>query len=69
MACMAKSVLPSDLLFLSAEEEMGFCQVVVNREFDRIIALKQSVDEASQMRFCKYNPSAELALVWMKRPY
>ena len=69
MAFMAKSVLPSDLLFLSAEEEMGFCQVVVNRDFDRIISLKQSVDEASEMRFCKYNPSAELALVWMKRPY
>ena len=66
---MAKSVMPSDLLFLSAEEEMGFCQVVVNREFDRIISLKQSVDETSEMRFCKYNPTAELALVWMKRPY
>ncbi len=63
-----KGVLPSDLLFLSEEEQMGFCQVVVNREFERLISLKQSVDETSEMRFCKYDPSVELALVWMRRP-
>jgi hypothetical protein len=64
----AKNVLASDLSILSDEEEMGFCQVVVNREFDRLISLKQSVDETSEMRFCKYDPSAQLALVWLRRP-
>lgn len=50
-----------------AEEEL--CQVVVNHEFEQLISLKQSVDDPSQMRFCKYDPSVELALVWMKRPF
>ena len=68
MTMAAKNVLSSDLSFLPEEEEMGFCQVVVNREFDRLISLKQSVDETSEMRFCKYDPSAELALVWLRRP-
>ena len=66
---VAKDIWENDYMPLPEEEEMGFCQVVVNRDFDRIISLKQSVDEASEMRFCKYNPSAELALVWMKRPH
>jgi hypothetical protein len=47
---------------------MGLCQVVVNREFERLISLKQSVGGAGEMRFCKYDPSAELALVWLRRP-
>jgi hypothetical protein len=69
MTMIAKDVWESDCLPLPEEEEMGFCQVVVNREFDRLISLKQSMDETSEMRFCKYDPSTELALVWMKRPY
>ena len=58
----------NEYLILPDEEELGFCEVVVNREFDQLISLKQSMDEAAEMRFCKYNPSAELALVWMKKP-
>ena len=54
---------------LPTEEELGFCEVVVNRAFDKFISLKQSMDDATEMRFCKYDPSAELALVWMKRPF
>ena len=63
-----EDILEEDYLPLREEEEMGFCQVVVNREFEKLISLKQSVDDTSEMRFCKYDPSAELALVWMKRP-
>ena len=54
---------------LFEDEEMGLCQVVVDREFDQLISLKQCMDDISEMRFCKYDPSAELALVWMKRPF
>ncbi|NIR14162.1 MAG: hypothetical protein GWN86_09480, partial [Desulfobacterales bacterium] len=50
------------------EEELGLCQVVVNKEFDQLISLIQSMNETPEMRFCKYDPSAQLALVWMKRP-
>jgi len=52
---------------LTEEEDMGLCQVVVNKEFDQLISLIQS-DETPEMRFSKYDRSAQLALVWMKRP-
>ena len=68
LTLIAKEVWEADYLPLPEEEEMGFCQVVVNREFDQLISLKQSMGEPSEMRFCKYDPSAELALVWLKRP-
>ncbi|MGB7067111.1 MAG: hypothetical protein WBF55_18375, partial [Syntrophobacteria bacterium] len=67
MTIVSKSVLPSDLVRLTEEEEMGLCQVVVNKEFDQLISLIQS-DETPEMRFSKYDRSAQLALVWMKRP-
>ena len=69
MTIITNDVGASRFLPFLEEEELGFCQVIVNREFDRLISLKQAMDETSQMRFCKYDPSAELALVWMKRPY
>jgi hypothetical protein len=68
LTLIAKEVWETDYLPLPEEEEMGFCQVVVNREFDQLISLRQSMGEPSEMRFCKYDPSAELALVWLKRP-
>jgi hypothetical protein len=66
---MARDTWDSDFLPLPEEEELEFCEVVVNREFDQLISLKQSMDDVSEMRFCKYDPSMELALVWMKRPF
>ncbi|UCG11865.1 MAG: hypothetical protein JSU72_15290 [Deltaproteobacteria bacterium] len=69
MNLITKEVWDSDFLPLPEEDEFGFCKVVVNREFDKFISLKQSMDDLSEIRFCKYDPSAELALVWMKRPY
>ncbi|MFP3870938.1 MAG: hypothetical protein ACLFVT_08700 [Syntrophobacteria bacterium] len=68
MRKLAGEIWDEDPLPLVEDEEVGFCQVVVNPEFDQLISLKQSMDETSEMRFCKYDPSAELALVWMKRP-
>ena len=67
MTMVSKSVLPSDLVRLTDEEDLGLCQVVVNKEFDQLISLIQS-DETPEMRFSKYVRSAQLALVWMKRP-
>lgn len=67
MTMVSKSVLPSDLVRLTDEEDLGLCQVVVNKEFDQLISLIQS-DETPEMRFSKYDRSAQLALVWMKRP-
>ena len=68
MTMISKSVLPGDLVQITEEEEFGLCQVVVNKEFEQLISLIQSMEETPEMRFCKYDPSAQLALVWMKRP-
>ena len=68
MTTISNNIGENDCLVLPEEEQMGFCQIVVNREFDQLISLKQSMDDTSEMRFCKFDPSAELALVWMKRP-
>ena len=68
MAMVPGEMWENDLLPFPDEEQMEICQVVVNREFEKLISLKESMDETSEMRFCKYDPSAELALVWIKRP-
>lgn len=68
MAVMPGETWENDLTPFPDEEEMEICQIVVNREFEKLISLKQSMDETSEMRFCKYDPAAELALVWIKRP-
>jgi hypothetical protein len=49
-------------------QDVEICQVVVNRDFEQLLSLKQSMDDWSQVRFCKYDPAMELALVWLKRP-
>ena len=69
MTSIAREMWSSDPSALFEDEKVGFCQVVVNREFDQLISLKQTIDDRSEIRFCKYDPSEELALVWMKRPF
>jgi ferredoxin len=69
MTTMAREIWSSDPSALFEDEKMALCQVVVNREFDQLISLKQTMDDRSELRFCKYDPSEELALVWMKRPF
>jgi hypothetical protein len=68
MRRLAREVWDEDCLPVGEAEDTGFCQVVVNREFDQLLSLKQDMDTTSELRFCKYDPSSELALVWMKRP-
>jgi hypothetical protein len=68
MTMISKSVLPGDLVQITEEEELGLCQVVVNKEFEQLISIIQSMEETPEMRFCKYDPSVRLAIVWMKRP-
>ena len=46
---------------------MDFCNVVVEKEFDRLLALKQSLDPLGIERFCKYDNDNDLSLVWVKR--
>jgi hypothetical protein len=46
---------------------MDFCNVVVEKEFDRLLNLKQSLDPNVLERFCKYDNDNDLSLVWVKR--
>ena len=55
-----------ELAFLMATEAQ-FCNVVVERDFDQLINLKQALDEDFIQRFCKYDEKGDLNLVWIKR--
>jgi hypothetical protein len=46
---------------------MDFCNVVVEKEFDRLLNLKHSLDPNVLERFCKYDNDNDLSLVWVKR--
>jgi hypothetical protein len=46
---------------------MDFCNVVIEKEFDRLLDLKQALDLNVLDRFCKYDRENDLNLVWVKR--
>jgi len=60
---------------LWTEEELHFiqnvpldvCNIVVEKDFDRLLDLRQSSDAAILERFCKYDTREHLSLVWVKR--
>lgn len=55
-----------ELAFLMATESQ-FCDVVIERDFDRLINLKQELDDTFLPRFCNYDEHGDLNLVWIKR--
>ncbi len=46
---------------------IDFCNVVVEKDFDRLLDLRQSSDPIAVERFCKYDMNMNLSLVWVKR--
>jgi protein-arginine kinase activator protein McsA len=46
---------------------MDFCNVVIEKEFDRLLDLKRALDPNVIERFCKYDSNNDLSLVWVKR--
>jgi hypothetical protein len=46
---------------------VDFCNVVIEKDFDRLLALKQNSDLDVVERFCKYDVDNHLSLVWVKR--
>jgi len=46
---------------------IDFCNVVVEKDFDRLLDLRQAVDPYGMERFCKYDVDSELSLIWVKR--
>jgi hypothetical protein len=46
---------------------VDFCNVVVEKDFERLLDLKLSFDPNGIERFCKYDVNTHLSLVWVKR--
>lgn len=46
---------------------VDFCNVVIEKDFDRLLALKQNADPDVVERFCKYDIDNRLNLIWVKR--
>jgi hypothetical protein len=45
------------------------CNVVIQKDFDRLLNLKQNTDSYLIERFCKYDTDDHLNLVWVRRLY
>ena len=46
---------------------VDFCNIIIEKEFDRLLNMKQSLDSEGLQRFCKYDMDNHLSLVWVKR--
>jgi len=46
---------------------IDFCNIVIEKDFDRLLDLKQTSDSLGIERFCKYDINVHLSLVWVKR--
>lgn len=46
---------------------VDFCNIVIEKDFDRLLDLKHSSDPHGIERFCKYDVNVNLSLVWIKR--
>ena len=46
---------------------VDFCNVVIEKDFDRLLDLQQSSNGELVERFCKYDTDNQLNLVWVKR--
>ncbi len=65
---IASSLWNDDELDLVRQVPVDFCNIVVEKNFDRLLDLKQaSRDDGGIERFCKYDMNLALSLVWVKR--
>lgn len=46
---------------------VDFCNIVIEKDFDRLLDLKQTSESLGIERFCKYDINVHLSLVWVKR--
>ncbi|HOV86141.1 MAG TPA: hypothetical protein PLM79_07240 [Syntrophobacteraceae bacterium] len=46
---------------------LDFCNIVVEKNFERLLDLKQTFDLEGIEKFCKYDTNTHLSLVWVKR--
>lgn len=65
---IASTLWNDDELDLVRQVPVDFCNIVIEKDFDRLLDLKQTSREDSGMeRFCKFDVNLALSLVWVKR--
>ena len=65
---IANTLWNEEELSLVRSVPVDFCNIVIERDFDRLLDLKHtSPDPCGIQRFCKYDVSLNLSLVWVKR--
>jgi hypothetical protein len=65
---IADSLWNDEELSLVRSVPVDFCNVVIERDFDRLLDIKRtSRDPCGIERFCKYDVNLNLSLVWVKR--
>lgn len=67
MSDIAEELWEEDELHFIRSVPMEYCNVVVERDFDRLLDLKQTADPNEISRFCKYDVGSPLSLIWVKR--
>ena len=48
---------------------VDFCKVIIEKDFDRLLTLRESSEYSGIERFCKFDVNDHLSLVWVKRLY
>ncbi len=64
---IAEELWSEDELTFVRSIPIDFCNVVIEKDFDRLLDLRQSSDPVAVERFCKYDINMNLSLVWVKR--
>ena len=65
---IASTLWNEEELSLVRSVPVDFCNIVIERDFDRLLDLKHaSPDPCGIERFCKYDVDLNLSLVWVKR--
>ena len=65
---IATTLWSEDELSLVRSVPVDFCNIVIEKDFDRLLDLRHSSpDHLGIERFCKYDMHLNLSLVWVKR--
>lgn len=65
---IANSLWNDEELSLVRSVPVDFCNIVIERDFDRLLDLRHTSPENGGIeRFCKYDINLNLSLVWVKR--
>jgi hypothetical protein len=65
---IANTLWNEDELSLVRSVPVDFCNIVIERDFDRLLDIKHTSPEPCGIeRFCKYDIDLNLSLVWVKR--